>query len=72
MEDENDIDIDELFSEAITLKQNAYNLITDQIAKGLLNGKPRDILSVLTALSTVIEAQNEFIQSLYLVATESR
>lgn len=70
MDDE--IDIDELFDAAIKLKQNAYNMITDQIANGLLNGKARDILQVLTSLSTTIEAQNEVIQSLYVIATESR
>lgn len=58
-------DYDELFNQAINLKKNAYNMITDQIANGLLNAKPRDILQMLTSLSTTIEAQNEVIQTLY-------
>lgn len=64
-------DLDDLFNDALALKNNAYNTITNQIGKGLNTLKPSDILDTLTALSRVIEAQNELIQTLYAIAKET-
>lgn len=62
---------DELFKEALELKNEADSVITENFAKGIGDMSPATILNMTADLYRVIEKHNHIIQQLFAYACES-